>query len=117
MTVKDVVSFDMLSELIAEPQNTRGYAKEIIAEFANDTDEPAWIDLSTLPALAGKSANNIKQTFLNNLPPKNEKAPSAWERIVVRTPYVENENGEKKQHCWLLHMDRVAALQAQNDKK
>lgn len=125
MTVKDnVVTLDMLSELLAEPQNTRGYAKEIIAEFNNDEDAPAWVDLSTMPFAKGKTTANLKQTFLNNLPPKNEKAPDSWAKIVVRTPLVTNEDGSKKTHCWLMHIDRVAAMQAaqaaakaENDKK
>lgn len=102
------VTADFLAELVEDTPNTRGMYRDIIREFDKDTDA-MFVDVSLMPFAKGKSVNNLKQSFLNNLPPKSEKAPAHWSKIVVRTPDVTLEDGTVERHVYLLHIDRVLA--------
>ncbi len=106
----NVVTIEYLQGLVDEAPPVRGMQKIIIAKFASDPDEPTFVDVSTMPCFSHvKTVGQLKALFKNALPPVAENAPKSWEKIVVRTPVIENDDGTSSKHVYLLHIDRITA--------
>lgn len=108
---KTISAMDLLAVVTMAEASAKGIFAAQINEFHNSGD--LFVDVNTIVKFADRNHNELKQAFLRNLPPKNEKAPTKWANVTVCVVPVENSKGDVEKHCWLIRSDLVAAQAAE----